>query len=160
MRSNAARPRKVGELVQIAEVITRGARLSPFEDFQARTLSALSGLWAKLLYMAELRSDDGNYQHWGHSRVHGESLSQIALSKAHSELYITLLRSPIRELVEEVETTKDSLAQSEVMRSLATRWKQVIPKNLEGGSPRHFNSIALAVRLVYEQQRASSQPAA
>src|SRR5262249_44624604 len=124
------------------------------------TLSALSGLWAKLLYMAELRSDDGKYHHWGHSRVHGESGSQIALSKAHSELYITLLRSPIRELVEEINDGSDT---REVVGKIACckkHKKQMIPENLEGGSPRHLNSIALAVRLVYEQQRASSQPAA
>ena len=144
----------------IAEVVTKGARLSPFEDFQVRTLSALSGLWAKLLYVADLRSEDGKYHHWGHSRVHGESRSQIALSKAHSELYITLLRRPIRELVGEIKTANYASDPREILRKIAAGKKQMIPENLEGGSPRHLNSIALAVRLVYEQQRASSQPAA
>ena len=152
--------KETGKSLPIAEVVTRGARLSPFEDFQARTLSALYGLWAKLLYMADLRSDDGKYHHWGHSRVHGEALSQIALSKAHSELYIALLRSPIQVLVEETETTSDAPDRSELVRKIESRKKQMIPKNLEGGSPRHFNSIALAVRLVHEQQQASSQPTA
>jgi len=144
----------------IAEVVTKGARLSPFEDFQVRTLSALSGFWAKLLYMAELRSEDGKYHHWGHSRVHGESRSQIALSKAHSELYIKLLRRPIRELVEEIETANYGSDPTEILRKIAVSKKRMIPENVEGGSPRHLNSIALAVRLVYEQQRASSQPTA
>ena len=149
-----------GKSLPIAEVVTKGARLSPFEDFQVRTLSALSGLWAKLLYVADLRSEDGKYHHWGHSRVHGESRSQIALSKAHSELYITLLRRPIRELVGEIKTANYASDPREILRKIAAGKKQMIPENLEGGSPRHLNSIALAVRLVYEQQRASSQPAA
>lgn len=144
----------------IPEVVTRGARLSPFEDFQARTLSALSGLWARLLYMAELRSDDGKYHHWGHRRVHGESPSQIALSKAHSELYIALLRTPIRDLVEEIEMTSDGSDPRELVRKIADCKQQLVPENVEGGSPRHFSSIALAVRLVYEKQRASSHSAA
>jgi hypothetical protein len=144
----------------IPEVVTRGARLSPFEDFQARTLSALSGLWAKLLYMAELRSKDGKYHHWGHSRVHGESRSQIALSKAHSELYVALLRTPVRDLVEEIEMTSDASDPRELVRKIADGKQQLVPENVEGGSPRHFSSIALAVRLVYEKQRASSHSAA
>lgn len=152
--------RETENSLPIPEIVTRGARLSPFEDFKVRTLSALSGLWAKLLYVAELRSDDGKYHHWGHSRVHGESLSQIALSKAHSELYIAVLRSPIRELIAEMDTPNDGPDRSELVRKIASCSKQLIPKNLEGGSPRHLNSVALAVRLVYEQQRASSQPTA
>jgi len=144
----------------ISELVTGGARLSPFEDFRARTLSSLSGLWTKLLYMAELRSDDGKYCHWGHSRVHGESRSQAALARAHSELYITMLRSPIRELVEEIETRGDATDPTELARKIAASGDRMIPENREGGSPRHFNSIALAVRLIYENQRASNHSAA
>lgn len=144
----------------ISEVVNRGARLSAFEDFQARTLSALSGLWTKLLYMTELRSEDGKYKHWGHSRVHGELRSQAALARAHSELYIELLRIPIRELVEEIETTGDGTDPTELVRKIAASKPRIIPENLEGGSPRHFNSIALAVRLVYEKPRASNRSAA
>ena len=110
--------------------------------------------------MAELRSEDGKYHHWGHSRVHGESRSQIALSKAHSELYIALLRTPIRDLVEEIEMTSDGSDPRELVRKIADGKQQLVPENVEGGSPRHFSSIALAVRLVYEKQRASSHSAA
>ena len=148
-----------GKPLSSSEVISRGARLSPFEDFQARTLSALPGLWTKLLYMAELRSSDGTYCHWGHSHVYGEARSQAALARAHSELYIALLRSPIRELVEEIENSGGN-DQKEIFRNIVASRERMIPKNLEGGSPRHFNSIVLAVRLVCEHQRASNHSAA
>lgn len=144
----------------IPELVNGGARLSPFEDFQARTLSALSGLWTKLLYMTEVRSADGSYRHWGHSRVHGESASQVALARAHSELYIALLRTPIRELVEEIKVTDGDSESRELVGKITTRNKQMIPDDLEGGSPRHFNSIVLAARLVYEMQQASSHSTA
>lgn len=143
----------------IPELVSGGARLSPFEDFQARTLSALSGLWTKLLYMTELRSGDGRYRHWGHGRVHGESASQVALARAHSELYIALLRTPIRELVEEIKVTGGGSESRELVRKISAGNKLIIPDDLEGGSPRHFNSIALAARLVYETQQASSHSA-
>lgn len=145
----------------IPELVNRGARLSAFEDFQARTLSVLPGLWTKLLYMSELRSAaDGSYRHWGHGRVHGESASQVALARAHSGLYIALLRTPIRELMEEIEVTGGDSESKELVLKITTGNKQMIPDDLEGGSPRHFNSIALAARLVYETQRASSHSAA
>ena len=136
-----------------------GARLSPFEDFQVRTLSALSGLWMKLLYIAELRSADGTYSHWGHSRTHGESRSQAALARAHSDVYIALLRSPVRELVEEIENS-GGIDQKKKFGNIIAKQDGMIPKNLEGGSPRHFSSIALAVRLVCENQRDSNHSVA
>lgn len=151
---------EAGKSLQISEVVSRGARLSPFEDFQARTLSALTGLWAKLLYMAELRKDGGKYHHWGHSRVHGESQSQAALARAHSELYITLLRTPVRELIREIETTSSLSDARTLDETVATAQQRIFPADLEGGSPLHFNSVVLAVSLVREKQRASSHSAA
>jgi hypothetical protein len=151
---------EAGKSLPIPEIVKRGARLSPFEDLQARTLSALSGLWAKLLYMAELRTEAGEYRHWGHSRVHGESQSQAALARAHSELYITLLRTPIRELVEETETTSDLTGAGALEKKITAAKQRIVPSNLEGGSPLHFSSVVLAVRLVCEKQRASSHSAA
>ena len=149
-----------GKPLSSSEVISRGARLSPFEDFQARTLSALPGLWTKLLYMAGLRCAQGKYRHWGHSRVHGESPSQLALARAHSELYITLLRSSIRELIEEIEMSSDGSDSTELVQRIEVGEARMVPSNLEGGSPRHFSSIVLAVRFLYERQRASSRSAA
>jgi len=151
---------QAGKSLPISEIVTRGARLSAFEDFQARTLSALTGLWAKLLYMAELRRDGEKYCHWGHSRVHGESQSQAALARAHSELYITLLRTPIRELVQEIETTNSLPDARTLEQKIADAQPRIFPASLEGGSPRHFNSVVLAVSLVRGRQQASSHSAA
>ena len=140
----------------ISELVNGTARLSPFEDFKARTLSALSGPWAKLLYMAELLREDLTYEHWGYSRRHGEAYSQAALAKIHSEIYIQVLRTSIADLIptQGSEGGRDRYnGESERITSLASR---MIPKELNGGSTRHFNSILLSVRLLSAERLASN----
>ena len=144
----------------IPEIVNRGAKLSPIEDFRLRTLSALSGLWNKLLYIAELRSEDGKYHHWGHIRTHGEAASQAALAALHSELYLAALRTPISELMQQGGSTAN-----EAHGGTAIAWTKIetsglIPDDLAGGSPRQFNSVVLALRLLNDDQRTSTRSTA
>lgn len=148
---------KTRKTLPVSEVVTRGARLSPFEDFKVRTLSALSGPWARLFYMAELRSADGTYCHWGHSRVHGETRSQAALAKIHSELFTELLRTPIRELMEAAAGEGDPADFRDRLSNIDAR---AVPEGLDGGSRRHFNSIVLAARLLSADRQASNRSSA
>jgi hypothetical protein len=144
------------ETLPIPELVKRTAKLSPFENFKARTLSALSGPWAKLLYMAGLLGKDLTYQHWGHARTYGEANSQAALAKIHSEIYIEVLRTSIADLIpgEELGTDQERDALSERIASVGSK---MIPRELGGGSTRHFNSILLIVRLLCAQRRASNR---
>lgn len=136
------------------EIVTRTGRLSPFEDLKKRTLSAIAGLWPKLLYVTELRSKDGRYEHWGHSRVHGDLNSQVALAQAHSELYLQVLRTPLRDLSSEWEhEIVEPSRRSDVL-------KLMVPTDLQGGSPRHFSLIVLTARLLSEERRASTRSSA
>lgn len=137
----------------VSEVVSGAARLSPIEDFATRTLSAIPGLWRKFLYMAELRSADGKYEHWGHRRIHGELSSQQALASIHSQVYLDVLRMPLRELMSAGEDQNYSTAASFPVE-LQVR---MVPSELQGGSPRHFNSIALAVRYLSAARQASTR---
>jgi len=150
-----ARFRQTQKCLPVTELATRCGRLSPFEDFKLRTLSAISGLWSKLLYMAELRSEDGTYEHWGHSRLHGGARSREALAHAHSELYVEVLRAPISELAKELESgdKKEGLS---LARRITENEARAVPENLHGGSPRHFSSIVLAVSLLKADRQAST----
>jgi hypothetical protein len=135
------------------EIVTRGARLSPLEDFKRRTLSTISGLWPKLLYMAELRSADGKYEHWGHARAHGEEQSQSALAKAHSEVWLQVLRTSLKNLAADSESAE--LNTKAAISAIQANRLRMIPAELEGGSRRHFNSVVLAVRLLHADRQAS-----
>src|SRR5207302_3956093 len=136
----------------------RSARLSAFEDFSTRSLFALSGLWTKLLYMAELRSEDGKHLHWGHSRAHGEFSSQTALAKVHSELYVELLRTSIPSLLAGMAVETDQPAT--LGERITVNQSKMIPEHLAGGSPHHFDSIVLIVRLLSADRQASNRPIA
>src|SRR5579859_7318594 len=134
------------KFVPSSEMVTSGARLSPYEDFKLRSLSAIDGLWSKLLYVAQLRSSQGQYEHWGHSRTYGQQRSQEALAQIHSELYLEVLRAPLRELIPEGITARKMIAEQ-----VSGAGERLIPAN-PGRSVRHFNSIVLAVRLLSDDR--------
>jgi hypothetical protein len=147
-----------GKNLTRSEFVSPSVRLSPFEDFKVRTIAAISGLWARLAYMIEIRAEDGSYQHWGHSRVHGHEQSQAALARMHSEIYIELLRTPIRELHAR-ESMSDAQKEIGDPQQLWARYGSAIPSELDGGSPKHFSSLLLAARLL-DAERASTRLAA
>jgi len=138
-----------------SKIVTGGARLSPYEDFKLRSLSALRGLWSKLLYVAKLRSSEGKYEHWGHTRMHGEERSQEALAQIHSELYVELLRTPLQELIPE-----DVAGLEQIASEISVAGDKLVPADEKGGSARHLNSIALAVHLLRDARLAASRSAA
>ena len=121
---------------------------SAYDDFCARTLGALAGAWQRLQYLAELRAPDGRYQHWGLARTFGEATAQRALAQVHSEVFLELLRTPLRSLARQ---------------SSAAEIKQLsgyLPGNLEGGTPQHFNSIVSALTALSAARTSSPTPAA
>lgn len=135
-----------------SEIVTNAGRLSPFEDFKTRTLSRIDGLWEKFVYVTGLRSSEGRYEHWGHNRTYGERDSQEAIGKAHSELYLELLRTPLGELVKDWESGGIQGSLEGIKSS-----KLMIPKNLHGGSTKHLSSIVLAAHLLQAERLASTR---
>src|SRR5438309_9611042 len=72
---------------------------TPLEDFVKTTMAAVPGYWHKLVYLANLRSSSQTYDHWGMARRYGFAASHAAISAAHSDLFIEVLRTPMTELV-------------------------------------------------------------
>jgi hypothetical protein len=149
---------EAGRSLPIPEIGKGMARLSTFEDFLKRTLNALQGIWRKLDYLSELRTPDGEYEHWGLSRVHGELAARSVLAETHSFLYTQLLRTPIQELIEDLELDVDGESAEVLGGRIAGRRMQMIPKAAPGIAPRHFNSVVLAVSLLSREQRSASRP--
>ena len=73
---------------------------SALEDLHETTLRAFAGCLNKLEYLAGLRKD-GGYEHWGLSRVYGDSAARKALARAHRSLLSKVLAMPIRKLAED-----------------------------------------------------------
>lgn len=121
---------------------------SAYDDFCARTLAALAGVWQRLRYLAELRAPGGRYRHWGMARTFGDDATQRALAQAHTELFLEVLRMPLRRLAAESPAAPFVGASS------------YLPADLEGGTPEHFNSIVSALSALAEARQPSPTPGA
>jgi hypothetical protein len=108
------------------------ALFSAYEDFMKRTLGALDGTWAKLVFVTSLRGEKDHYEHWGLEYTHGPKAARAAVVKAHSEIFQQVLESPIPEL------------QHEVSEEL-TNAEQMIPTQRNGCSPEHFRYLVKAL---------------
>ncbi len=126
--------------------------LSAYEDFVVRTLAALPGLLARLVYLGSLRNDAGDYCHWGMARTFGASSTSEALAQAHSEAWLEVLRTPIPSLF-----AQDLELGSETWRG---QREKLTPPEVSGGTKRHFNSILLALSLLSQAAKEPNQRAA
>ncbi len=120
---------------------------SPSEDFAKKTLGALSGTLEKLHYVAGLKQGNGIYSHWGMTRVHGEVSANLAISQAHSVVFLSVLRTPVRVLWEEVDARARELntGVGDYISGLMEMEDRLVPAKLQGGARRHFNSVLLAL---------------
>jgi len=81
---------------------------SPSEDLRDTTLAARPGLWSKLLYFARLRrGDDSRYHHWGLQQKYGKEADR-ALQRAHTDVLGEMLRTPLPDLLIDLEANGES----------------------------------------------------
>jgi hypothetical protein len=120
---------------------------SPVDDFRNGTLGAVPGTLGKLRYLASLRGAKGNYYHWGLARAHGESIANTAIGEAHTDVLISVLRTPIRSLWEEAKSMAADQDEpvGDYLRELTELGEALVPKELQGGVKRHFMSVLLAL---------------
>jgi len=132
-------------ILRFREIVTRSESetfmsfLSAHQDFMQRTLSSLGNVWKQLLFTASLRTNAGQYHHWGLERDHGVEESSAAIKEAHRDLILKLLEMPVEEAVVEVEEVEDS-KQLEL--------KKICPPMLEPCLRRHTDYVLEAARLI------------
>lgn len=133
---------------------------SALQDIKETTLSAISGLLGKLVYLASLRRAQGRYQHWGMETIHGQESSERALKAAHSEVVTGILRMPLESLTEDLEqscrnSVLDPQSYVEQMRGclddLLPEGKQNTPTST------HLNSVLVALSCL-ERNRERATP--
>lgn len=136
--------------------------LSASEDFLASTLAALPGMWGKLEYLSGLRTDAGNYEHWGLTRLHGESAVQRALAEAHRELFLKILRTPLARLLEDarLSAAERELEAAQYLQELADGSQTLLPEDLGGGLEPHFSSVLKALSKLAQGRSSATRRAA
>ena len=135
--------------------------LSASEDFLASTLAALPGVWGKLQYLSGLRSEQGAYDHWGLTRLHGEAAVQRALGEAHRDVFLQILRTPLAPLLEEASLSagEQELEAAAYLRGLSQGSRKLLPPDLGGGMEAHFSSVLKALSKL-AQARSNATPRA
>jgi hypothetical protein len=131
---------------------------SALQDLRQTTLAAVSGLLAKLAYLASLRRREGGYMHWGLSLVHGEEASDRALKTAHSEALSAVLRTPISDLTEDLRQSSQQSDQTAgaYVEGMREQFHDLVPASQDEASARHLNSVLTALsKLEQNQKRAT-----
>ena len=131
---------------------------SALQDVRETTLAAVSGLLGKLAYLGSLRRA-GRYQHWGMETVHGQEASERALKGAHVEVVTSVLRTPIANLVEDVEESRKycGVGAPEFVENMRDRFTELLPAGKQDSpSAAHLSSVLLALlKLEKNQERAT-----
>jgi hypothetical protein len=130
---------------------------TPLEDFLKTTMAAMPGYWYKLVYLAGLKSSNRKYGHWGLARRYGLTASHAAISAAHSDLFLEVLKTPIKSLVEDV-SPPEGENQTQYLEELWETRGQMIPTDLGGGSAKHFEVTLLAVQKLIENKKTAKDP--
>jgi hypothetical protein len=128
---------------------------SALQDLRESTLAAISGLLAKLSYLASLRDREGGYKHWGLSLVHGEEPSQKALRAAHSEVLSAVLRTPISELQEDLResTQENGKTEGAYVEGMRERFNELVPSGQDKAAARHLNSVLVALSSLQKNRK-------
>jgi len=135
---------------------------SASEDFLATTLASLPGAWGKLHYLSGLRTEDGDYDHWGLTRLHGKAAVQRALQEAHRDVFLEILRTPLAPLLEEAELSAadQELDTLSYFSQLSARWPVLLPPDLAGGTEAHFSSVLKALSKLAQARSIATPQAA
>jgi hypothetical protein len=101
-----------------------------------------------------LRGQDGNYRHWGLSRIHGEVAAQRAVEDAHRATVTGILRTPIERLVRDATVSGASRGTDAetLVTDLSARLPEILPGQPSAGSSRHLSSVLHALLSLTRKQ--------
>ena len=135
---------------------------SALQDVRETTLAAVSGLLGKLLYLASLRLEPGEYQHWGLARVYGRESADRALKTAHGQVLAGVLRTPLVCLTEDLEETSRSqgVPPQDCVAEMRGQFADLVPGEWQDSpAAAHLNSVLTALSHLEQNRRSATQSA-
>jgi len=133
---------------------------SALEELQQTTLNAITGCLRQLEYLAGLRDREGNYHHWGFSRVYGDARAKKALTDAHRGMLSRILSTPIRVLENDVQQSSQEagMAPGSYLDRLSAAHSQLLPPAPGAGAGRHLSSVLHALVSLRKNPKAGANP--
>jgi hypothetical protein len=120
---------------------------SALEDFTRRTLSGIPGLLSRLAYITSLRDEKGSYRHWGLTRTHGTAAATEAMCHAHLEVLTEVLRTPLAQLMREVEDPQQvEPGVQQVLLKKSAPLRSIVPHAAHAATLSHAKATILALR--------------
>ncbi len=120
---------------------------SALQDVKETTLSAITGLLARLAYLGSLRRH-GRYEHWGMEVVHGQESAERALKAAHTEVMSAVLRTPLAALKEDLRESGEyrGVGPQEFAEDLQSKFEELVPEGrADTPSATHLSSVLRAL---------------
>lgn len=130
-------------------------------DFVKTTLASVPGFWQKLMYLGELRRGHAEYDHWGMKRRYGAPASVSAMGSAHTEVFLSILRTPVKTLLSDLRASAEQQQRSEkeYLESLREQRAELVPADDGGGSAPHFDLTVGALHSLIQAEEAKDRPA-
>jgi len=134
---------------------------SALEDVKRTTLSAVSGLLAKLAYLSSLRRGSEEYDHWGLRAAYGPEAAEHALRTAHAQVVAAILKTPLALLVEDLEVSRDdAVSAAAYVNRMRDHFENLLPPGRQSApSAAHLSSVLAALSSL-EQHREPAIPSA
>src|ERR1700690_353616 len=127
---------------------------SAYDDLRQRTLSKIEGMWRKLTYVAERRSMEGGYQHWGFERTHGTTTAHHTFARVHQSLVGTILRTRLRLLQEDLlqSSQAEGLSPASYASKLAAGLYRLLPSGCSKATEVHLVSVVETLSVLQNRQ--------
>lgn len=134
---------------------------SALQDLRETTLTAVSGLLARLSYLGSLRRREGGYQHWGMTLVHGEEASDRALKAAHTDVLSSVLRTPLSDLQQDLRESSQATQETAggYIEGMQEQFDELLPSPQDAVAAKHLNSVLVALSSL-EKNRKRAIPSA
>ncbi len=144
--------------------VTRMDVEAAIEDIRRRTLTALRGEFAQLIYLASTRDyNSGRYFHDGLALQFGQEVAEQALATCHNEVFHKLALTSLESLIIKIETYLISTG-AEPARLLAV-WQRIepyrvaIPLGADTLSSRLFlSNVKVALAILQARRRGPQRP--
>ena len=124
------------------------------ERLEENIFGSLTGPLAALDYLRRTRTSPLEYSHWGLQRIYGREDTQQVLASSHSEAFLTVLKTPISKLAQELGALDQLQRLSKMLE--AEEIERLIPVDQGAGLESHFRLVLYVLSCLVPKLAASN----